>query len=60
MLQLDLNIHTGRQIQTHQLIDRLRARIDDVNQPFMRTDLIVLLRILVYERPSPDTELSRS
>src|SRR5437762_158737 len=33
LLQLDLDVDTRRQIEFHQLVNRLVGRIDDVHQP---------------------------
>ena len=46
-LDLNFNIHAGRQIQPHQRIDRLRIWIQHVDQPLVRADLKMLVRILV-------------
>src|SRR5665647_1336318 len=49
-LQLDLDVDTGRQIEPHQLVDGLRRRLMDIDEPLVRADLEVLARILVLER----------
>ncbi len=35
-LQLDLDVHAGREVELHQRVHRLRRRLDDVEQPAMR------------------------
>src|SRR5262245_59669796 len=52
-LQLDLDVDAGRQIEPHELVDRLRRRAVDVDQPLVRPHLEVLPRVLVLER-APD------
>src|ERR687889_611079 len=49
--QLDLDVHTGRQVvEPLERVDRLRRRLEDVDQPLVRADLEVLARVLVLER----------
>src|SRR5205823_2488953 len=50
LLQLDFHIHAGRQIELHQLVDRLVGRVDDVHQPQVRSDLELIARRLVHMR----------
>src|SRR5205823_7937105 len=38
------------QVEAHQLVDRLRRRAQDVDQPLVRAHLEVLARVLVLER----------
>src|SRR5262245_6624091 len=52
-LQLDLDVDACRQIEPHQLVDRLRRWAVDVDQPLVRPHLEVLPRVLVLER-APD------
>src|SRR4051794_18432278 len=48
--QLDLNVHTGREVvESLERVDRLRRRLEDVDQALVRTDLEVLARVLVLE-----------
>lgn len=49
-LELDFNIHTRRKVQMHQLIDRGRGRIQDVNKALVRAHLELLARILILVR----------
>src|SRR3990172_1067004 len=48
-LELDLDVHSCRQIEPHQDIDRLRIRLEHVYQPLVRADLEVLVGVLVDE-----------
>src|SRR6476646_7520491 len=47
---LDLHVDTSRQIELHQRVDRLRGRLEDVDQPLVRADLELLARLLVDVR----------
>src|SRR3546814_5084613 len=49
-LQLDLDIDAGGEVELHQRVDRLRRRVDDVENPLMRTDLELLATLLVDMR----------
>ena len=46
VLQLDLDVDAGRQIQLHQRINGLRGRIEDVDQSLVGTHLEVLATVL--------------
>src|SRR4051812_22301737 len=49
--ELDLDVHTGREVvEPLERVDRLRRRLEDVDQALVRTDLEVLARVLVLER----------
>src|SRR5215218_7001607 len=48
--QLDLDVDSRRQIEPHQLVDRLRVRAVDVDEALVRAHLEVLARVLVLER----------
>ena len=50
--QLDLDVDAGGQIELHQRVDRLRRRLEDVEQPLVRPDLELLPRLLVDVRAS--------
>src|SRR5215218_5134535 len=52
--QLDLDVDSGREIQPHQGVDRLRRRRMDVDQALVRAHLEVLTGVLVLERASDD------
>src|SRR5262245_57132528 len=52
VLELDLDVHAGREIQPHQGVDRLRGRLVDVDQALVRAHLEVLTGVLVLERAS--------
>src|SRR2546426_5434183 len=55
--EADLDVDAGRQVvQTLEGVDRLRARLMDVDQALVRPDLEVLARILVLER-APDHDV---
>src|SRR5215203_4848436 len=45
--RLDLDVDAGGEIELHQGVDRLRGRLEDVDQPLVRTDLELLTRLLV-------------
>src|SRR5882762_3440603 len=45
--ELDLDVNAGRKVEAHQRIDRLRRRIDDIEDAFMGADLELLARLLV-------------
>src|SRR5260221_4533048 len=49
-LELDLDVHAGRQIQARQRLDRLGRWLDDVDQPLVRANLKLFPRVLVDER----------
>src|SRR4030095_2633815 len=48
--ELDLDVDAGGKIELHQRIDRLRRRIDDVEQPLVRAHLELLAALLVDMR----------
>jgi hypothetical protein len=56
-LELDLDVDAGREIELHESVDRLRRRIDDVEQALVRADLELLTRLLVDVRRAVDREL---
>src|SRR5579871_1012040 len=45
--ELNLDVHTRGEIELHQRVHRLCRRVDDVENPLMRTDLELLARLLV-------------
>src|SRR3954465_6687905 len=49
MSELDLDVDTGREVEPHERVDRLRGRRMDVDQALVRTHLEVLPRVLVLE-----------
>src|SRR5262245_3232014 len=49
-LQLDLDVHAGRQVELHQRVHGLRRGIDDIEQPLMRAHLELLTALLVDVR----------
>src|SRR4051794_620923 len=48
-LELDLDVDARREIEPHQLVDRLRRRAEDVDEALVRAHLEVLARVLVLE-----------
>src|SRR5438105_10587001 len=52
-LYLERHVHPGRQIELGQGVDRLRARIEDVDQPLVRLQLELLAALLV-DVPAPE------
>src|SRR6202008_1660862 len=53
-LELDLDVDAGGEVELHQSIDRLRRRIDDVEQPFVGSHLELLAALLVDVRRAVD------
>src|SRR3989337_1985721 len=49
-LQLNLDVHPGRQVQVHQRVYRLLRRLEDVDQPLVRAQFEMLHRLLVDMR----------
>src|SRR4051794_4080157 len=47
---LDVHVDAGRQVDAHQRVDRLRGRVEDVDEPLVRAHLEVLARVLVLVR----------
>src|SRR5271170_1158976 len=56
-LELDLDVDAGGEVELHQRIDRLRRRIDDVEQSLMRAHFELLAALLVDMRRAVDGEL---
>src|ERR1700688_926102 len=56
-LELDLDVDAGGKVELHQRIDRLRRRIDDVEQALMRAHFELLAALLVDVRRAVDGEL---
>src|SRR5687767_2823724 len=54
--QLDLDVDAGGEVELHQRVDRLRRRIDDVEQPLVRAHLELLAALLVDVRAAVDRE----
>ena len=50
VLQLDLDVDAGGEVELHQRVDRLRRRIDDVEQALVGADLELLAALLVDVR----------
>ena len=55
-LQLDFYVHTGRQIELHQRVDRFVGGVNNVHQPQMRADLKLVARRLVGMRRTQHIE----
>src|SRR5438128_9159144 len=53
-LELDFDVHTRRQVEAHEGIDRLRAGVQDVDGALVRPHLEVLHRLLVDRGPADD------
>ena len=56
LLDLDLDVHAGRQVELHQSINRLIGRVDDVHETLMRADLKLIAARLVDVRRTKDVE----
>src|SRR5688572_32053068 len=50
VLQLDLDVDAGGEVELHQCVHGLRGRVDDVQQPLVRADLELLAALLVDVR----------
>src|SRR5688572_26096400 len=55
-LQLDLYVHSRREVQLHQRVHRLVGGIDDVHQPQVGAHLELLARLLVDVRRAQQVE----
>src|ERR1700722_18868793 len=55
-LELDLDVHAGRQGELHQRVYGLRGGVDDVEHALVRADLKLLARLLVDVRRAVDGE----
>src|SRR5688572_9661025 len=55
-LELDLDVDARRQVELHQRIDRLRRRVDDIEQALVRAHLELLAALLVDVRRAVDRE----
>src|SRR5690606_14595166 len=49
-VDLDLHVDTGRKIQLGQRVDRLRARVENIDHPLVRLQLELLAALLVDVR----------
>src|SRR5580658_3699966 len=56
-LELDLDVDAGGKVELHQRIDRLRRRIDDIEQALMRAHFELLAALLVDMRRAVDGKL---
>src|SRR5262249_147874 len=50
LLDLDLDVDPGRQFESLQRVDRLRRRLENVEQPLVHAHLEVLAAVLVLVR----------
>src|SRR5215813_5817130 len=55
--ELDLDVHAGGEVELHERVDRLRRRIDDVEQTLVRAHLELLAALLVDVRRAVHREL---
>src|SRR4051812_34900121 len=51
---LDVHVDRGRQVDAHERVDRLRRRVEDVDEALVRAHLEVLARVLVLVRRADD------
>src|SRR3989304_9014332 len=58
ILELNLDVHAGRQVEPHQSVHGSRARLLYVDQPSVSADLKLLLRVLVDVRRADDAEFA--
>src|SRR6478735_9838050 len=56
LLQLDLDVDAGRQVELHQRVHGLVGRVDDVHQALMGADLELVTARLVDVRRTQDVE----
>src|SRR6476620_9327289 len=54
--ELDLDVDVRRQVETHQRVDRLGGRVDDVDEALVGAHLEVLAGVLVLVRRPDDDE----
>src|SRR6201997_1225455 len=52
--ELDLDVDAGREVESHERVDGLRRRVDDVDQPLVCPHLEVLARVLLLVRRADD------
>src|SRR5690554_4365904 len=45
--ELDLDVDSGRQVESHERVDGLRRRVEDVDEPLVGAHLEVLAAVLV-------------
>src|SRR5580704_16032482 len=55
-LELDLDVDAGGEVELHQRVHRLRCRIDDIEQAFVRAHLELFAALLVDVRRAVDGE----
>src|SRR4029077_2685931 len=54
--ELDLDVDAGRQLEPHERVDRLRRRVNDVDEALVRPHLEVLAAVLVLVRRADHAE----
>src|SRR5688572_2654151 len=54
LIELDLNVDSGRQLELHQRIDGFVRRINDIHEPLMRQKLVLIACVLVGVRRYQD------
>src|SRR3954470_7329432 len=52
--ELDLDVDAGRKVESHERVDGLRGRVDDVDEPLVGAHLEVLAAVLVLVRRTDD------
>src|SRR4051812_3703810 len=55
-LELDLDVHTGREVELHQRVHGLRGGVDDVEHALVRADFELLAALLIDVRRAVDGE----
>src|SRR3990172_1772085 len=58
ILELNLDVHAGRQVESHQSVHGSRARLLYVDQSSVSANLKLLLRVLVDVRRADDAEFA--
>lgn len=53
-LELDLDIDTSRQVETHERVDGVGRRVEDVDEALVRAHLELLAGVLVHMGPTDD------
>ena len=56
--EFDLDIDTGRKVELHERVHRLRCRVDNIENPAMGTDLKLFARFLVDVRRAQHVNFS--
>src|SRR5208282_6766303 len=56
LLEFDLHVYAGGQVELAERVDGLLSRLDHVEQPFVRADFKMLARLFVDVRRAVDGE----